>query len=87
MIFIILEEVDIIRRGIWPQKGDIVSGKSKATHYKNLAQKILATKPVFYLIVTQNDEKGAIHFGKSVENHLSWLEKRFQETYINLQSG
>ena len=37
MIFTILEEDNTIRRGIWPQKVDTVSGKSKTTHYKNLA--------------------------------------------------
>lgn len=52
MIFTIFEEDNIIKKEIWPQKGDIVSEKSKPTHYKNLAQKILATKSKFYLIIT-----------------------------------
>lgn len=52
MIFTIFEEDNIIRKEIWPQKGDTVSEKSKPTHYKNLAQKILATKSKFYLIIT-----------------------------------
>lgn len=32
---------ETVRRGIWPQKGNTVSGKSKATNCKNLAQKVL----------------------------------------------
>ena len=84
MIFTVLEEDDTIRRGIWPRKGDTVSGKSKATHYKNLAQKVLATEPEFYPIVTQNDGKAATHFGKSVKNQLSRLEKGFKEARTNL---
>lgn len=84
MIFMILEEDDTIRRGIWPQKDDTVSRKSKATHYKNLAKNVLSTEPDFHPFVSQNDRKAATHFGKSVKNQLSRLEKGFKEARTNL---
>ena len=45
-----------------------MSGKSKSTHYKNLAQKVLASEPEFPPLVTKNDGKAATHFGTSVKN-------------------
>ena len=84
MIFIVLKEDDTIRRGIWPYKGDIVSGKSKATYYKNLAKKILAMEPEFHPIIIQDNGKAVTLFGKSVKNQLFWLEKRFKEARTNL---
>ena len=65
MIFTVLEEDDTIRRGIWPRKGDSVSGKSKSTHYKNLAQKVRVSEPEFQPLVTKNNGKAATHFGTS----------------------
>lgn len=65
MIFTALEEDDTIRRGIWPRKGDSVSGKSKSTHYKNLAQKVRVSEPEFQPLVTKNNGKAATHFGTS----------------------
>ena len=85
MIFTILEEDDTNRRGIWPWKGDSVSGISKSTHYKNLAQKVLVTEPEFQPLVTKNDEKAATHFGTSVKkNQMARLEKGFKEARENL---
>lgn len=84
MIFTVLEEDDTIRQGIWPRKGDSVSGKSKSTHYKNLAQKVLVSEPEFQPLVTKNDGKAAIHFGTSVKNQMARLEKGFKEARENL---
>lgn len=61
-----------------------MSRKSKATHFKNLAQKVLSTEPYFHPIVSQNDGKAATQFGKSVKNQLSRLEKGFKEARTNL---
>lgn len=41
-------------------------------------------EPEFYLIVTQNNGKAITHFGKSVKNQLSQLEKRYKEARTNL---
>lgn len=79
MIFTVLEEDDIIQRGIWPRKGDVVSRKLKATHYKNLAEKVLASEPEFHPIVTKNDGKAVTYFGKLVKNQLARLEKGFKK--------
>lgn len=84
MIFIVLEKDDTIRRGIWPQKGDSMSGKSKSTHYKNLAQKVLISESEFQPLVMKNDGKAAIHFGTSVKNQMAQLEKGFKEAWKNL---
>ena len=84
MIFTVLEEDDTIWRGIWPRKGDSVSGKSKSTHYKNLAQKVLVSEPEFQPLVTKNDGKAAIHFGTFVKNQMARLEKGFKEAWENL---
>lgn len=84
MIFTIFEEDDIIRRGIWPRKDDIAGKKSKAIYYKNLVPKILAAKPEFHSIITQNDGNATTHFGKSVKNQLFLLKKGFKEVRTNL---
>lgn len=85
MIFIIFEEVNKIKKRIWPQKSNIVSEKSKITHYKNLIQKILTTKPEFYSIITQNDRKAITHFEKSIKNQLFQFKKRYKEACTNLR--
>lgn len=41
-----------------------MSRKSKATHYKNLAQNVLSTEPDFHPFVSQNDGKAATHVVK-----------------------
>lgn len=55
MIFTVLEMDDTIRRRIWPQKRDAVSRKLMATYDKKLTQKILASEPEFYPVMTKND--------------------------------
>lgn len=84
MIFIIFEEDDIIRRGIWPCKDDTTGKKSKPIYYKNRAPTILVIEPEFYSIITQNNGKATTHFGKSVKNRLFLLKKGFKEVRTNL---
>lgn len=84
MIFIVFEENDTIRQGIWLQKGDSVSGKSKSTYYKNLTLKILVSEHEFQPLVMKNDEKAATHFEISIKNQMARLDKGFKEAWKNL---
>ena len=61
-----------------------MSGKSKSTHYKNLAQKVLVSEPEFQSLIIKNDRKAATHFGTSVKNQVVQLEKGFKEARENL---
>lgn len=85
IVFTVLEEDDTIRRGIWPRKGASESGKSKSTHYKNLAQKVRVSEPEFQPLVTKNNGKAATHFGTSVKNQMARLEQGFKEARENLR--
>lgn len=84
MIFIIPKEYDIIWQEIWFQKEDSVSEKSKSTHYKNLAQKILVFESKFQPLIMKNNRKAAIHLGISIKNQMAWLEKGFKKACENL---
>lgn len=84
IIFIVLKEDNIICRGIWPRKGNSISEKSKLTHYKNLAQKVLVFEPKFQLLVTKNNGKAVTHFKTFFKNQIVRLEKGFKEAQKNL---
>lgn len=84
MIFIIPKEHDTISQRIWLQKEDSVSEKSKSTHYKNLAQKILVFESKFQSLIMKNNRKAAIYFRTSIKNQIAWLEKGFKKAWENL---
>lgn len=76
-LFNTLKENDAIRRGIWPRKGETVSGISKAVHRRSLAKKFLEKEPKFKEL--SKDSKALTHYGNTIKNQLAKLEGSFRK--------
>lgn len=74
-LFTILEENNLIRKGIWPRKGEH-GNKSKTVNYKNLARKLFAQETD--IGNSLEDPKVLAHYGMTVKNQISKLEKEFK---------
>lgn len=73
----ILEENSSIRKGIWPRKGEH-GNKSKTVNYRNLARKLFAQETDIGNRL--EDPKVLAHYGMTVKNQISKLEKGFKTT-------
>ena len=74
-LFTILEENSSIRKGIWPRKGEH-GNKSKTVNYRNLARKLFAQETDIGNRL--DDPKVLAHYGMTIKNQLSKLEKGFK---------
>ncbi len=74
-LFTILEENNSIQKGIWPRKGEH-GNKSKAVNYRNLARKLFAQETDIGNRL--EDPKVLAHYGMTVENQISKLQKGFE---------
>ena len=76
-LFTILEENSSIQKGIWPRKGEH-GNKSKTVNYRNLARKLFAQET--NIGNRLDDPKVLAHYGMTIKNQLSKLEKGFKTT-------
>ena len=74
-LFTVLEENSSIRKGIWPRKREHGS-KSKSANYKSLAKKLFAQEPE--IGDRLEDSKVLTHYGMTIKNQISKLEKGFK---------
>lgn len=74
-LFTILEENNSIQKGIWPRKGEH-GNKSKTVNYRNLARKLFAQE--MDIGNRLEDPKVLAHYGMTVKNQISKLEKGFK---------
>lgn len=65
-IFTIFEENSIIRKGIWPRKGENSGEKSKISHFKALARKLFQGEPQIKNLL--KEDKAVTHYGTTVKN-------------------
>ena len=75
-LFDVLETNDNLQRGIWPRKGDNVSGSNKVVVRKNIAKKLLETKAKYKHLM--KDPQALTHYGNSIKNQLHKLEKNWK---------
>ncbi|MCJ1469693.1 hypothetical protein MMC07_008329 [Pseudocyphellaria aurata] len=76
-LFNVLDDAPSIRKGLWPRRGESVSGGAKVIHRKNLARKLLESDPVFAVHV--NNPIGLSHFEKAIKSQIWRLEKSWKK--------
>lgn len=74
-LFRILEENNLIKKGIWPQKREY-GNKSKIVNYKNLAKKLFTQKTNIGNCL--DNLKVLAYYRIVVKNRLFKLKKRFK---------
>ena len=82
-LFDMLETNDNLQRGIWPQKGDNVSGLNKVVVCKNITKKLLETKTKYKHLMT--NLQALTHYENSVKNQLHKLKKNWKNAKETLR--
>lgn len=75
-IFNILHDNNTIKRGIWPQRGKLISSHNKAIYQKNLAEKLLKDEKKIMPLL--KDSKALTHYGNAVKYPIAKLEKSWK---------
>ena len=75
-------EHDAIRRPLYPQRGDTVTGDTKTTAYKNLAVKLF--EGTIFAPWISSDPAALTFYANSVKNRIAKHEVAFKEAKIIL---